>query len=51
MILNTDLEQVNVLAAAAAQGWHVAAGVEGGGLSTLRHSAPRHVSRGYLRDL
>ena len=43
MILNTDLEQVNVLAAAAAQGRHVAAGVEGSGLSTLGHCAPAHV--------
>ena len=38
----TDLEQVDVLSAAAAQGRHVAAGVEGGGLSTLGHSAPVH---------
>ena len=38
----SDLEQVDVLSAAAAQGWHVAAGVEGGGLPTLGHSAPVH---------
>ena len=38
----SDLEQVDVLAAAAAQGRHVAAGVERGGLPTLGHSAPVH---------
>ena len=36
----SDLEQVDVLPAAAAQGRHVAAGVEGGGLAALGHRAP-----------
>ena len=40
VIIMTDLEQVDVLPAAAAQGRHVAAGVEGGGLATLGHGAP-----------
>ena len=39
-VMMAHLEQVDVLPAAAAQGRHVAAGVEGGGLTTLGDRAP-----------
>ena len=42
MLMMTDLEQVDVLSTAAAQGGHVAAGVEGGGVSTHGVRAPAH---------